>query len=193
MKILICGLGALGSNLACNLVSDKKDAAYTILDYDTVEARNLQAHTQAYRKEQIGILKTNALRINLYNEYNVIVETINEKIGHVTLKVLKNFDLIIDCFDNFEARTLVTDSCKHLDIPCIHLGFSPQFTYQIAWNENYEPQNGNDAIDICSMAGAASFIRFVSGLGAYVILEYLNNGKKIEIIGNRFSVQKLYS
>ena len=69
MKILIVGIGALGSNLASNLIADtvnNKKHVYTLLDYQTVEARNIQAFTQEYLPEQIGLPKLRAMRINLY-------------------------------------------------------------------------------------------------------------------------------
>ncbi len=201
MKILIAGVGALGSNLASNLIADtanNKDHIYTILDYQDVEARNIQAFTQEYLHEQIGMSKLKALRINLYQRYKVAVNNIDSKLTSenkpnmvINIAILKNFDLIIDCLDNYEGRKWLTDFAREYGVECIHLGFSPQMTYQIAWNEGYEPQEGNDKIDICELQGAASFVRLVAGLGASVILEYFKDKKKISLIGNRFSIQRL--
>ena len=201
MKIIIVGIGALGSNLASNLIADianDKKHGFTVLDYQDVEARNIQAYTQEYLHEQIGMSKLKALRINLYQRYKVAVNNIDSKITSIDMSnmtiniaILKNFDLIIDCLDNYEGRKWLTDFAKEYGVECIHLGFSPQMTYQIAWNEGYEPQEGNDKIDICELPGAASFVRLVAGLGASVIIEYFKDKKKIGLIGNRFSIQRL--
>ena len=79
-KILICGIGSLGSLLTKNLASDVRDEhSITVLDFDKVEERNIRANTQAYSSEMIGLPKTEALQYILH-KMNRKIEIIEEKI-----------------------------------------------------------------------------------------------------------------
>jgi len=62
VKIGIAGEGGLGSNCAMNLVRCGFDN-FIIMDFDKIDASNL--NRQFYFAEQIGMLKTEALKQNL--------------------------------------------------------------------------------------------------------------------------------
>jgi len=195
-KILIAGLGAIGSNLAMSLIADCKKHEYYLLDRDSVEPRNLQAHTQTYLKEQIDMPKAKALRINIYNflaveagasEWDVISST--ERHRHALPG--EPFDLIIDCLDNFQGRKNLVDYSQKNNCECLHIGFSPQFTFEICWNKSYEVPPDISGLDICQLAGASSFVKYVASLASSVVQDFLRNGKKRNLIGNKFSIREL--
>ena len=123
-SIGIMGIGAIGSNLAALLAVDLRgEHEITILDKDRVEERNIQAGTQYFLPFQIGELKTEALQYRIYKDFSKeIEEVINEKVTQDNARELvRGFDLIIDCFDNFEARKAIVEAS--VDIDCLHLGF----------------------------------------------------------------------
>ena len=196
MKCLICGIGSLGSLLTKNIASDIRDEHTIIaLDFDKVEERNVRANTQAYTSEMIGLPKTEALQYILH-KMNRKIETIEEKITKDTIKnivfpdsIQSPFGLVIDCFDNFEARSAITEACR--TIPCVHVGFSPNFTWSILWNEGYVPPEDAKGLDICEMEGASSFVHMVAAIGSSVVLEYLTTRKKKELCGNRLLVREI--
>jgi hypothetical protein len=65
-------------------------------------------------------------------------------------------------------------------------------TFEISWNETYKtPEDVHSNFDLCEAEGARSFIQSVAGTASNVILEYLKNGAKIELVGNRFKVTKI--
>jgi len=196
MKIYIFGLGAIGSNLLTNLIMDTKDVEFIIIDKDKVEVRNIQAGTQFYFRDQIGNSKVKALKMNVYNLFgkkisNIIEQNINEMIvGNI---LYDKPDLVVDTFDNAVSRNMLGDFCKKTNIDCVHVGFSPQYTFEVTWNEDYPEQDGtNQGIDICEMIGARAFVQAVSGLASQVILQFIRDKKKINIAGNKF-ISKIVS
>lgn len=196
MRILICGAGALGSNITALLACDLKgEHEITVLDMDKVEERNVQAGTQFYQKDQIGMSKVEALQYNIYKWYERNIDIINQEL------TLTNADtilqpwiggLIIDCFDNYTARLGVHDRVKSRHLNCVHTGFSDQFTFAIEWGEKYKvPTDITSGFDICEMEGAASFVKMVSSLAGLTILDYIKNNKKREFIGNKFIIREI--
>lgn len=190
MKLYILGCGALGSNIAMNLVFDRRDDEFILVDFDKVEVRNYQFGTQQYLREQQGQKKVIALQFNIYRFTGKKVEVEDKRIQDLDL--LKA-DFVIDCLDNYEARNYVKNEFdKKKSLPCLHVGFSPLMTFEICWNENYQvPDDIKTDFDICEAEGARAFIHYVSGLATNVILEYLKSGSKIELIGNKFNVTKI--
>ncbi len=196
-KILILGTGALGSNLAANIAADlRNEVDITVLDYDTVEERNVQAGTQFYMRDQIGMKKTEALQYNIYKwfgkQIEILTEMLNDEVWFTNRHT--EYDLVIDCFDNENSRQLVQDyfSLNTLDFNLLHCGFSDQMTFEVCWAEHYEvPEDKNNAKDVCEMLGAGSFIKMAAGAAAYAVNTYIFAGQKINMIGNRFSVRKM--
>mgnify|MGYP001606684005 CR=1 FL=1 len=205
MNILICGAGAIGSNLAALLACDLKgEHEIIVLDKDNVEERNVQAGTQFYQKDQVGMSKVEALQYNIYKWYEREVKIINKEISHEnlriilesgkTINVVDSYDLIIDCLDNYDARSLVQNHWEqlHKKLNILHLGFSDQFTFAIEWAENYKvPTDITSGFDICEMEGAASFVKMVASLGSLVTQEFIKDGKKREFLGNKFSIREV--
>lgn len=189
-SIIVLGVGAIGSNLSAYLASDIRDNhEITILDKDLVEERNIRAGTQFYLREQIGISKVEALQYNIHKQYNRKVQIINGVFLRAENFMINAFDLVVDTFDNFEARKAITEACRH--IPCVHIGFSPNFTWSILWNEGYVPPEDAKGLDICELNGASSFVHMVSAIGSLVVQDFLNTGEKREFIGNRLSVREI--
>lgn len=203
-KILICGAGAIGSNLATLLAADLHGKhEITVLDFDKVEERNVQAGTQFYQRDQIGMSKVVALQYNIYKWFErdcSIVEHKLERKDTSVFGLLSDSNLIIDCFDNSEARKLLQEHWEfHKDLnrtgtPCdvLHIGFSDQFTFAIEWAENYTvPTDITSGFDVCEALGASSFTKTVAGLAGSTVCDYLETGKKHEFIGNRFNIKQV--
>lgn len=202
MKILICGVGAIGSNLTANLVADLKGKhEITVLDKDVVEERNVTPGTQFYTPDQVGQPKVEALQFNIYKQFQREIEIINKEIMDeydaeliFIPEILKKdnqtdfnpFHLIIDCVDNFDCRNDIQIACIKNKIPCLHIGFSDQFTFAIEWADNYTvPTDITTGFDICEMPGARSFVASVAALGSLVAQKWIDDGEKMEIIGGK--------
>lgn len=198
-KITIIGLGAIGSNLAMSLIADCKNHEYSLVDHGKVEPRNLQASTQNYLREQIDLPKARALRLNIYNLLNVEVKACEHHIGkswtdsghEKPLTKYTDYDLIIDCLDNYEGRKFLSDYAKKFKIDCLHVGFSPQFTFEICWDKFYDVPDDGKGLDICQLEGASSFVKYVASLASGVVQDFLRSGRKRNLIGNRFSIREI--
>jgi len=187
MKILVCGIGAIGSNLVARLVPDLKgEHQITVLDNDTVEERNTTAGTQLYFPEQIGIAKVDALQFNIYKQFQREIKTINKNVFDVPTSKFDDFDILVDAFDNTRARNRVTSYGTTGKARVLHAGFSNQYTFAVEWNDNYKVPIDISGMDICELPGAAAFVNSVASLTALVVQQYIEDGKELEILGGKF-------
>lgn len=185
-SIYIFGLGAIGSNLMLQLAQKYPKHKFTGIDFDTVEERNVA--TQQYIIPQIGMKKAHAMQVilgmNLRKaSYVGIVQKI-ENTGQVSLLTGRSDEsvLIIDCFDNTESRKILHKFASNVDI--LHIGFSPQYTAEIIWDEDYSVPNDipADQNDICEMSEAVPFINFVVSLACMTVSDFFNTSIKKSLI-----------
>lgn len=194
MRILICGVGAIGSNLTSLLVPDLKgEHEITVLDIDKIEERNVRVGTQFFYPDQIGLSKVAALQYNIYKAFNR--EILINEYEIVSGDEFLNYDLVIDCLDNHNARKILQDAFLNptvKQIPLLHIGFSDQFTFAIEWAENYKvPEDITSGLDICEMEGAASFIKLTASVASLVVQEFIRKGERLEYIGNRLTIRRV--
>jgi len=100
----IAGLGGLGSNAAISLVR-VGIGRLVLVDFDNVEVCNL--NRQYYFKDQIGKLKTEALKENIQriNSY-ITLEIKNLKLEKGEMeKPFQNVDVIIEALDSAKVKT----------------------------------------------------------------------------------------
>ena len=110
-SILIVGAGGLGSPVIQYLAASGV-GIIGIIDNDTVSLSNLQRQI-IHDTEMIGIKKVASAKkaVKRINP-NVSVRTFDERIGPSNvLKILDEFDIIVDGSDNFATRFLVSDAC----------------------------------------------------------------------------------
>src|SRR3954469_8165153 len=101
MRILFCGVGALGSHAA--VLCRNLRAEIALVDFDRVESKNLLA--QAYVKQSIGKNKAEALKAQLFNFYGVRAEAFGLRLGEDNVAaLLDGAGLVVDAFDNAESR-----------------------------------------------------------------------------------------
>jgi molybdopterin/thiamine biosynthesis adenylyltransferase len=159
MKIIVYGLGAIGSNLLVQLAKQYPSFEFIGVDYDRIEDRNIR--TQAYFLEHVGLPKTQAMRIILGRYLRKPLYTPLHQKVEAGYKV-SDADLAIDCFDNTASRKLLKELYAKSKTPLLHVGFSPQYSAECIWDQDYDVPNDVDpaAADICSMAEAVGFIHY---------------------------------
>lgn len=119
-KILVVGLGGLGSIASMYLVAAGVGTV-GIMDKDNVAIHNLQRQI-LYREDQTGeskvfLAETSLKRLNsLVNiiPYNSFLTQDN------AVSIISNYDIILDCTDNYSARYLINDTCTLLNKPFIY-------------------------------------------------------------------------
>ena len=119
-KVLIIGAGGLGCP-ALQYLSAAGVGQIGIVDFDVVEVSNL--HRQVlYNMSDIGKPKAEAAASKII-AFNPEIQTdafIVQLTNKNALKFIRNYDLVIDCSDNFYTRYLVNDACVILGKPLIY-------------------------------------------------------------------------
>ena len=118
-KVLCIGAGGLGSPTILYLAA-AGIGEIGIVDFDRVDISNLQRqiiHNQSdVGKSKVQSAKEKVLQLNenvKVNLHEVRLDTSN------ALEIFRNYDLIIDCTDNFATRYLVNDAAALLGKPYI--------------------------------------------------------------------------
>lgn len=106
--VAICGLGGLGSNVAVSLARSGI-GRLCLIDFDNVDLSNI--NRQQYGISQLGMPKTEAMKDNIrsiapYCDIEIHNERINEK---NCLTLLKNAEIICECFDNPECKAMLVN------------------------------------------------------------------------------------
>ena len=117
-RIFIAGLGGLGSAAAIYLASSGI-GTLGIADSDCVEKNNL--HRQViFDENDIGTLKVEAAKKKLSSMNPNAEINAHGKIDENIFGIIKDYDIVIDCTDNFSARYAINDACVENKIPNIY-------------------------------------------------------------------------
>lgn len=146
MRIVFCGVGALGSTAA--VLCRNLDATMVFIDFDRVESKNLLA--QAYVKQSVGKNKAEALKLQLLNFHGVKAESFGVRVTAENVATLcKDAGLVLDCFDNAASRKVLSDFARSTSTPLLHAAVSGDGTFGLVrWEERFVP----DAEDVAGQA-----------------------------------------
>src|SRR5665213_3373318 len=116
-KVLCIGAGGLGAPLALYLAAAGV-GTLGIVDFDTVEASNLQRQV-IHTTKSVGMLKVDSAEqaVKAINPYMNVVKFNTMLTSANALDIFKDFDIIADGTDNFQTRYLVNDACVILKKP----------------------------------------------------------------------------
>lgn len=108
-KVVVCGLGGLGSNIAISLARVGIGKLH-LIDFDKVDLSNI--HRQQYTLEQIGVEKTVAMKDTLskiapYSE--ITTDTVRITEDNI-LDLIGDADVVCEAFDNPEAKALLVNT-----------------------------------------------------------------------------------
>src|ERR687896_789917 len=110
VQVVLCGAGAVGSNLADNLAR-QGFAKLRVIDHDRVEAHNVG--TQLYGESEVGVWKVEALRNRLFRACGVEVDPVRKELTAANARtLLGGAGVVIDAFDNSAARQVVQDHAR---------------------------------------------------------------------------------
>ena len=122
-KVLIIGVGGLGSPIAAYLAGAGV-GTLGIVDSDQVDITNL--HRQIiYATDDIGKPKVEAAKERL-EKMNPDIKIVPHQLRLTSaniMKVIKDYDIIVDGTDNFPARYLINDACVLAKKPLVHGAF----------------------------------------------------------------------
>lgn len=145
-SVVCIGAGGLGSSVLLYLAA-AGIGRIGIVDNDQVEKSNLQRQI-IHETNTVGNLKINSARerIKRFNP-NIEVLTFNERINSENvIEIIKDFDIICDCSDNFGTRYLINDACLILNKALV-FGSVQGFEGQISvFNLNKKSPNLRDLL-----------------------------------------------
>jgi molybdopterin/thiamine biosynthesis adenylyltransferase len=174
-RIVVCGAGALGSNLVDNLTR-QGFSNIVVIDMDRVETHNL--NTQIWSDSDVGGLKADVLKNRVFRNVGIEIESINKELtGSTASKFLKKASLIVDAFDNSKSRQLLQDEARKQKIPCVHAGLFADYG-EVIWDETYKVP-GDVSGDVCDYPLARNLIMLtVSVLSEEILSFCLKTGSR---------------
>jgi hypothetical protein len=177
MKIVFCGVGALGSTAA--VLCRNLEASLAFIDFDRVESKNLLA--QAYVKASVGRNKAEALKLQLLNLHGVKAESFGVRLTRDNVEALcGGADLLVDCFDNRESRALLSDFARKAGKPLVHGALSGDGRFGLVrWEERFVPDAEDTAGQATCEGGAhLPLIGLLSATLARTVQDFLKDGTR---------------
>jgi hypothetical protein len=162
MRIVFCGVGAIGSTAA--VLCRNLEATLVFIDFDRVESKNLLA--QAFVKPSVGKNKAEALKLQLLNLHGVKAESFGVRVTRDNVATLcGSADLLVDCFDNQESRLLLSGFARGAGKPLVHGALAADGTFGLVrWDERFVP-DAEDTVGQATCEGGAH-LPLIGQLGA---------------------------
>lgn len=186
-SVLVTGAGGLGSS-ALLYLSAAGIGKIGVMDFDKVALHNLQRQV-IYDEDDIGKQKAEAATEHLRKKNSgILISAYNMMLtADVALNILPEYDIILDCTDNLEARYVINDACVRLGKPFVYgsvFRFEGQLSLFNAMNPHgvlgptyrclYPEVPEAAAIPSCEEAGVAGFLPGLIGtLQAAEVIKYL--------------------
>ena len=178
MRVVVIGVGALGSNMLLAARNAKVD--WRIVDFDKVESKNTMS--QFHTKMGLGKNKTLSLSQSLNGLWGVKVDTVPHKLTADNVhQLLHGADLVVDCLDNAAGRLIIQDYVRKHHIPCLHGALAPNGEFgRIVWDEFFQiDSEAGMGQATCEDGEHLPFIMNVACHMANSVLVYIKNLQKI--------------
>jgi adenylyltransferase/sulfurtransferase len=120
-SVLVVGSGGLGTPVLQYLAA-AGIGRIGIVDFDKVEESNLQRQV-LFGAFDIGKHKTVVVEKKLREQNNFVdfkIHNIYLNRNKITLNILSQYDIIVDCTDNYESRYTLSDGCILAGKPLVH-------------------------------------------------------------------------
>lgn len=116
---LIVGLGGLGAPVSTYLTSSGV-GRIGLCDSDTVSLTNLQRQI-LYTEHDLGRPKTDCALARLSAMSSATrFDIIDRLTADNAADIISDYDIVVDCTDNFATRSLIDDRCHALGKPWVH-------------------------------------------------------------------------
>jgi hypothetical protein len=190
MRIVVCGVGALGSTAAVLCRSLK--AELRLVDFDRVESKNLTA--QSYVKQSLGKNKAEALKAQLWNFWAVKAEALPVRVvADNVAQVCAGAQLVVDCFDNRAGREVLSAHARATGLPLVHAALAGDGRFGLVrWDERFAPDAEDQAGQAtCEGGEHLPFIGLLSAALARTIQDFLEDGTRRDAIVSLTGIQSL--
>jgi hypothetical protein len=177
MRLLFCGVGALGSHAATLCRTLGADLA--LVDFDRVEAKNLLS--QAYTRQAVGKNKAEALRLQMRTFFGVEAAAYPVRLtGQNIAQVAAGADLLVDCLDNQAGRLVVLEHARSSGTASVHAGLAADGTFGLVrWGERFTPDaEDSEGQATCEGGEHLPFIGLVAAALAGAVRDFVRDGTR---------------
>jgi hypothetical protein len=192
MRIVFCGVGALGSTAA--VLCRNLEGSLAFVDFDRVESKNLLA--QAYVKPSVGKNKAEALKLQMLNFFGTKSEAFGVRLGEENVAtLLATADLVVDAFDNLASREVLSTWARANGKALVHAAISGDGTFGIVrWDERFVP-DAEDAAGQATCEGGEHLplIGLASAALARTIQDFARHGTRRDSIVSLVQVTPTHS
>lgn len=121
-RVLVVGAGGLGCPVL-NYLTAAGVGTLGIADFDTVSPSNLNRQILHY-EEDLGRKKVDSAAEKLMRmNSSLIIEKHVDRISEENVtQLIKKYDVVVDCTDNFASRFLLSDCCYREGVPIVEGG-----------------------------------------------------------------------
>jgi molybdopterin-synthase adenylyltransferase len=176
VQVVLCGAGAVGSNLADNLTR-QGFATLRVIDHDRIEEHNVG--TQLYGESEVGVWKVEALRNRLFRATEVEIEAVRKEMTAQNAQaLLKGAQVVVDTFDNSAARALVQQAVRALALPCLHVGLFEDYC-EVLWDEGYRVPK-DVAGDVCEYPLARNGVLLAVVIASETLMAFCLEGRRVQ-------------
>jgi molybdopterin/thiamine biosynthesis adenylyltransferase len=176
VRILFCGVGALGSTAAL-LCRNLGELGF--VDFDRVESKNLLA--QAFVKASLGKNKADALKLQLANFWGVKTDAFPVRLVAENVATLgASAGLVVDCFDNAKSRLVLSAWARAAGKPLVHAALAADGKFGLVrWDERFTP-DAEDAEGQATCEGGEHlpFIGLLAAALARSIQDFVKDGTR---------------
>ena len=177
MRVVFCGVGALGSHAVtfCRTLP----LELVLADFDRVESKNLLS--QAFTRPGVGKNKAEVLRLQLRNFYGVQASAYPVRLTPQNIaEVAAGADLLVDCLDNIAGRLVVLEHARATATPSVHAGLAADATFGLVrWGERFTPDAEDEPGQAtCENGEHLPFIAVVAATLAGVIRDFVRDGTR---------------
>ena len=170
-KVLVIGAGGLGCPCLLALAGAGM-GTIGIADFDIVSVSNLHRQN-LYSFNDAGKKKADVAKEKL-SQYNPFISIQAHNIlvyQKSVIVLLEEYDVIIDCTDNFIARYLINDACVYLNKPLVYGAIHRSEGHVTVFNYGGSatlrclfPKDDNDTTQSCADIGAYNIVTGMIGL-----------------------------
>ena len=183
-RVLVVGAGGLGSPVCLDLAAAGV-GTIGVVDADTVSLSNLQRQIMHFTAD-LGRLKVEsaAEKITALNPHVRILPLAVMITEENAASILGEYDIVVDCTDNFATRLLLNDTCVAIGKPMVYgavqrmagqvFTYLPGYADYRAWFGDMPPSNEqpcavngvmNTVVGVVGTLQATEVIKFLSHAG----------------------------
>lgn len=178
MKIVVVGVGALGSHLVLAIRNLK--ANVVVVDFDRIETKNVMS--QFHTAMSVGKNKAVALKEAMNGLFKVKLEAVPNRLTTDNVaQLLGGADLVVDCLDNAASRQVIQDFVRARGIPCLHGALDPDGQFgRSCWDEMFViDHEGTAGAATCEDGRHLPFIMRASSYLADSVQKFVEKGKRV--------------